>query len=814
MRPFGEQSVFQSAIERFRIPLFGHFVDIDRLGNHLFDKIGDILDDLFVHVFPFEDLHALRVHHFALFVHDVVVLQDVFTDTEVAALDGFLRVFDAAGKHSGLQAGIFILAENAVDLFQALAAEPLDEVVLQRDEEDGHAGVALTAGTAAQLVVDTAGFVTLGTEDAQAARFDDFLFFRIRFRLVLVVQFVVHGAVFEALLLRFALQFRIRSGEFDLVVFHALFAHTLFGEIFGVAAQQDIRSAARHVGGDGHGAQTARLRDDLRFALVVLRVEDVVLDAVFAQHLGDLLTLFDGSGTDQQRLPLFVALGNFAQQGALFAVHGRIHGVRHILADDGLVGGDLQNVQRVNGTEFPFLRLCGTRHARELFIQTEEVLEGDGGVRLVFVADLDPFLCLDRLVQTVRIAAADHQTARKLVHDDDFVVVDDVILVAVEELVRFERLLDMVVEGGIFDVAQVIYLKEVFRFGRALFRDLDAALLAVDDVIPIAVLGALGDVVIVAVLGFFFLLRLLLLFFAFLFGFLVLFALAALVVKAAREGAHEPVHALVQFAGLVAFTGNDERRSRLIDEDGVHFVDDGKGKFALDHAADVRLQIVAQIIEAEFVVGGVGDVAVIRFALGVVVHAGNDHAHGEAEEAMHFAHPFRVAAGKVIVDGDDVNALSCKCVEVCGQSGDQRLAFARLHLCDTALVQGNAADDLHVIVFEFEHAPRRFPHDRKGVVENVVQRFARAQPVLEDLRLRTQLRVRHDAVFGFQRLHAVSHFIQLFYAATAVTVKQVIDESHVLLPFAARAALQIFTEPRQNRCCRILFLFYYILAKM
>ena len=88
------------------------------------------------------------------------------------------------------------------------------------------------------------------------------------------------------------------------------------------------------------------------------------------------------------------------------------------------------------------------------------------------------------------------------------------------------------------------------------------------------------------------------------------------------------------------------------------------------------------------------------------------------------------------------------------QSGDQRLAFARLHLCDTALVQGNAADDLHVIVFEFEHAPRRFPHDRKCVVENVVQRFARAQPVLRTCVCERSSASVMTLSFGFQRLHA------------------------------------------------------------
>ncbi len=181
---------------------------------------------------------------------------------------------------------------------------------------------------------------------------------------------------------------------------------------------------------------------------------------------------------------------------------------------------------------------------------------------------------------------------------------------------------------------------------------------------------------------------------------------------------------------------------------------------------------------------------------------------------MYLAHPFRVAAGEVVVDGDDVNALACQGVQIRRQGGDQRFAFARLHFGNAALMQGDAADDLHVIVFELEHAPRRFPDDRKGVVENVVQRFARFQPVFEDLRLLAQLCVRHFAVFGFQRLHAKSHFVQLFHIAAAVAVEQVIDESHECSPSPTERRYKNSLNRGKICFCRILLLFYYILEKM
>ena len=196
-----------------------------------------------MHVFALQHLHALGIDDLALFVHDVVVLQDIFTDAEVAALDRLLRIFNAVGKHFGLQTGILVLAENAVDLFQSLAAEPLDQVVFQGDKEDGDARVALTAASAAELVIDTAGLVPLGTEDAQAARRDDGFLFLVRFRLILIVERIIHGAVFFALLLRFALQLAYEVASSIMSCSTPLFAHALFGEILGIAAQQDIRAA-------------------------------------------------------------------------------------------------------------------------------------------------------------------------------------------------------------------------------------------------------------------------------------------------------------------------------------------------------------------------------------------------------------------------------------------------------------------------------------------------------------------------------------------------------------------------------------------
>ena len=80
----------------------------------------------------------------------------------------------------------------------------------------------------------------------------------------------------------------------------------------------------------------------------------------------------------------------------------------------------------------------------------------------------------------------------------------------------------------------------------------------------------------------------------------------------------------------------------------------------------------------------------------VVVEAVDDDADRQAEELVDLAHPLGVALGEVVVDGDDVDALAGERVQIDGQRGDQRLAFAGLHLGDGALVEHHAAHQLHV----------------------------------------------------------------------------------------------------------------------
>ena len=74
----------------------------------------------------------------------------------------------------------------------------------------------------------------------------------------------------------------------------------------------------------------------------------------------------------------------------------------------------------------------------------------------------------------------------------------------------------------------------------------------------------------------------------------------------------DAVDAVVLVGGFFAGAADDERRARFVDQDRVHFVHDAEVVPALHAVVQVELHVVAQVVEAEFVVGAVGDVGARR----------------------------------------------------------------------------------------------------------------------------------------------------------------------------------------------------------
>ncbi len=403
---------------------------------------------------------------------------------------------------------------------------------------------------------------------------------------------------------------------------------------------------------------------------------------------------------------------------------GAVDGVRLFDPLELAVGRNHHHVELVDLRELRRLGVGGAGHAGQLGVFPEVVLEGDGRERLVLALDLHLLLRFHRLVQPVAPAPARHQPAGELVDDDDLAVLDHVVDVEAEQGVRPQRLVDVVQQRHVDRVVEAAGLQaggeHLLGLRHAALRQRHGLVLLVDDVVA---------------------------------GLLELLAILRLDVAARGPARREPgddaIDFVIEIGGLFGWTRDDQRRPRLVDEDAVHFVDDREVVAPLHVLREVELHVVAQVVEAELVVGAVGDVAAVGdlpLQIGEVVL---DDPDGHAEEAVDAPHPLRVAARQVVVDGDDVDALAFEGVEIGGQRCDEGLAFARLHLGNLAAVEHGAADELHVEVPHVQRPLARLADHGKRVGQQVVERLAVRQPLAQLARAASQLVVRQLLDFGF-----------------------------------------------------------------
>ena len=162
---------------------------------------------------------------------------------------------------------------------------------------------------------------------------------------------------------------------------------------------------------------------------------------------------------------------------------------------------------------------------------------------------------------------------------------------------------------------------------------------------------------------------------------------------------------------------------------------------ALHHLREFVFHVVAEIVEAVFVVGAIGDVAGVGGAALIIIEAMHDYADGEAEKLVDLPHPPAIAAGEIIVDGDNVDALARQGVQIGGESRHEGLALTCAHFGYGAFVKHHAADHLHIEVALAKAAPGGLADGREGGGQNIVQRLAFGELGAEHVGARPQILV-------------------------------------------------------------------------
>ena len=184
------------------------------------------------------------------------------------------------------------------------------------------------------------------------------------------------------------------------------------------------------------------------------------------------------------------------------------------------------------------------------------------------------------------------------------------------------------------------------------------------------------------------------------------------------------VDRLVKLATVLRGAGDDERRAGLVHKDRVDLVDDRKVMLALVHLREFGFHVVAQIIKAQLVVGGIGHVTTVGGLLLGLGLLRIDNAGSHTECCKNLAHPFRVAAGEVIVDGNNVHTLTGERIQIGREGRDKGLALAGLHLADVAFMQKDAAHQLNIKGPQAKRTAGAFTAVGKCLGQELVERLA------------------------------------------------------------------------------------------
>ena len=134
----------------------------------------------------------------------------------------------------------------------------------------------------------------------------------------------------------------------------------------------------------------------------------------------------------------------------------------------------------------------------------------------------------------------------------------------------------------------------------------------------------------------------------------------------------------------VAGAGQHQGHQGFVDQHRVGLVDERDVRVGRHQIGNVGHQLVAQDVEPDLVDGGVRDVTPVGGP--TIARSGlrGDPPDRQAQRLDQRTHPLRVAAGQVVVDGDNVHVAAGQRIARRGDGAGQRLALSGGHLHDVA----------------------------------------------------------------------------------------------------------------------------------
>ena len=120
----------------------------------------------------------------------------------------------------------------------------------------------------------------------------------------------------------------------------------------------------------------------------------------------------------------------------------------------------------------------------------------------------------------------------------------------------------------------------------------------------------------------------------------------------------ECIRLQVQVCCFFRATGNDQRRSGFIDQNGIDLIDDCDMQPAQHAVLHIGNHIITQIIKAQLGVCGICNITVKCITLLRWCQRAGVYTDTQTQEPVNLSHPFRITACQIVVDSNNVYPLA------------------------------------------------------------------------------------------------------------------------------------------------------------
>jgi hypothetical protein len=158
-------------------------------------------------------------------------------------------------------------------------------------------------------------------------------------------------------------------------------------------SEPNVRTPTRHICGDCHRTKLASAGDDFRFLFLVARIQDLVRN--ISEGRAKPLGFLDTDRSYQDRLARRICAANLPLHSPFLLLFGLKQDIETIDTDHWSVRGNHFYFQSINAAVFLSLRRGCPRHAANLGIECNQILQSDVSENSSLLLGSDPFLRFD-----------------------------------------------------------------------------------------------------------------------------------------------------------------------------------------------------------------------------------------------------------------------------------------------------------------------------------------------------------------------------------------------------------------------------------